>query len=149
MAIYRSRMILNQPGKKEFSFLSRGSMGIVKKVVELEAYPGTTIFNVLLVDEINGVRQDDTNLTGNNDALKVVNTIVRIIEKFFEMFPNASLFINGNTAIKKLMYERKIYQMDPGKYMVLGNRQEGQPMKPIERPVNSKPPYNAFLVFLQ
>ncbi|MBD0279102.1 MAG: hypothetical protein ICV81_14250 [Flavisolibacter sp.] len=45
------------------------------------------------MDEINGERMDDTDMTGNNDAIKVINTVVRIIEKFFADFPGNVLFI--------------------------------------------------------
>lgn len=147
MSIYRSRLLLDQPNKKEYTFLSKGTRGIIRKVVELERFEEINVFNVLLVDEIDGGRMDDTDITGNNDTMKAINTVVRIIEKFFIDFPGNVVFISGNTSVKKLMYQRKIYFMDPNKYVVLGNRREGQSFSPIERPVNSGPVYNAFLVF--
>jgi hypothetical protein len=147
MSIYRSRLLLDRPNKKEYTFLSKGTRGTIRKVVELERYEETNVFNVLLVDEIDGQRMDDTDITGNNDAMKVINTVVRIIEKFFTDFPGNVVFISGNTPGKKFMYQRKVYLMDQNKYVVLGNRRDGQPFNPIERPVNSGPVYNAFLVF--
>lgn len=147
MSNYRSRLLLNQPGKKEYTFLSRGAIGIIRKIVELERADGSNIFNVLLVDEINGRRMDDTDLTGNNDALKVINTVVRIIEKFFVAFPGNVVFISGNTLVKRMMYQRKVYLMNETKYLVLANRRNGQPFTPIQRPVNTGTVYNAFLVY--
>lgn len=146
MSIYRSRLLLDQPNKKEYTFLSKGQNGTIRKIVELERVQ-ENIFNVLLVDESNGKRMDDTDMSGNNDAIKVINTVVRIIEKFFIDFPGNIIFISGNTEIKKRMYQRKMYLMDKKKYVVLANRKDGQPFNPIERPVNSGGVYKAFLVF--
>ncbi|MGZ5190983.1 MAG: DUF6934 family protein [Flavisolibacter sp.] len=105
------------------------------------------MFNVLLVDEINGTRADDTDLTGNNDAIKVTNTVARVIEKFLKKFPHSIVRISGNTAPKQLLYQRKIYQVDKTKYMILGNSREGGSFKEIERPVNKTGVYHAFLVY--
>lgn len=146
MSIYKSRLLLDDPNKKEYTFLSKGPRGIVRKVVEFERFEETDIFNVLLVDEIGGTRMNDTDATGNNDAIKVISTVVRIIEKFFESFPGNAVFISGNTPTKKLMYQRKVYSMDKNKYVVLANRKDGQPFRPVERPVNTGIVYNAFLV---
>lgn len=147
MSTYRSRLLLNEPDRKEYTFLSRGINGTFRKVVELERYPGTDIFNVLLVDEVAGFRRSDEDLTGNHDALKVVNTVVRIIEKFLAAFPEAGVFVSGNTPVKKAFYQRKVYGMKEAKYTVLANRVDGEAFAPVERPVNSGPVYNAFLVF--
>jgi hypothetical protein len=146
MSIYKSRLLLDEPNKKEYTFLSKGPRGTIRKVVELERYETTDIFNVLLVDEIDGVRMHDTDMTGNNDAIKVISTVVRIIEKFFIDFHGNAVFISGNTPTKKLMYQRKIYLMNKNKYIVLVNRKDGQPFQPIQRPVNTGSVYNAYLV---
>lgn len=146
MSTYRSRIFLDEPNKKEYTFLSKGPRGTVRKIIELERFEETNIFNVLLVDEIGGTRMEDTDMTGNNDALKVINTTVRIIEKFFAAFPGNAVFISGNTTVKKLMYQRKLYGMNKAKYRVLANRMDGKPFLPIQQPVNSGPVYNAFLV---
>lgn len=37
--------------------------------------------------------------------------------------------------------------MNKSKYIVLANRTDGEEFDPVERPVNSGPVYNAFLVF--
>ena len=146
MSLYRSRLIRDSPHKKEYTFLSKGPRGTIRKIVELERYRETDIFNVLLVDEIDGKRMDDTELTGNNDAMKVINTVVHIVEKFFTAFPGMAIFISGNTPVKKLIYQRKVYKMDKMKYRVFANRRDGQPFLPIQRPANTGPVYNAFLV---
>jgi hypothetical protein len=86
MNIYRSRLLLDEPNKKEYTFLSKGPRGTVRKVVELQRYGETTIFNVLLVDEIRGKRMDDTDMTGNNDALKVINTVVQLLKNSLPSF---------------------------------------------------------------
>lgn len=146
MSIYKSRLLLDEPNKKEYTFLSKGPRGIIRKVVELERYEKTDIFNVLLVDEIDGKRMHDTDMTGNNDAIKVISTVVRIIEKFFADFPGSAVFISGNTPAKKMMYQRKVYLMNKNRYVVLANRKDGHPFQPIQRPVNTGAVYNAFLV---
>ena len=148
MSIYKSRLLLDEPNKKKYTFLSKGPKGSIRRVVELERYEETDIFNVLLVDEIAGNRMHDTDMTGNSDAVKVISTVVRIIEKFFTDFPENAVFISGNTPIKKLMYQRKVYVMDKNKYVLLANRKDDQPFLPIQRPVNTGAVYNAFLVLL-
>jgi hypothetical protein len=45
-----------------------------------------------------------------------------------------------------MMYQRKLYLMDEKKYRVLANRRDGQSFRPVQRPLNTGPVYNAFLV---
>jgi hypothetical protein len=127
-------------GDFQYAFTSEGPKGSVKKVVTFEEV-FTGVYNVLLQDEIGGVLSDDMVITGNHDALKVVNTIAAIIRNILGKPPVLAVYIAGSTEQRSGMYQRKILR-ELGDLQVLGRRTRDSEFEPVEKNQS----YHAFLV---
>ncbi len=76
--------------QKAYFFYSEGKNGRIPKVVLFQRKENR--FNIVLADVSDG-RINDKVATGNNDAKKVIATVIKCIYKFYESHPNAVLEI--------------------------------------------------------
>jgi hypothetical protein len=88
-----------------FEFYSKGPKGKIKKQVEFEQFELDSVFyNIGFgdVDEYGNI--NDLAITDNNDGQKVLATVVLSIFKFFEKYPNASVFATGSSKSRTRLY---------------------------------------------
>lgn len=74
--------VFEQVAHLEYSFISIGRRGAIKKLVTFEEIE-SGIYNVLLQDEVDGIKQGDNLVTDNGDAIKVINTTAAILKRFY------------------------------------------------------------------
>ncbi len=89
-----------------FTFYSKGKNGnILKAVIFQEIYPN--IYNVALLDYNSTSNSwSDVANTNNGDMSIIMKTVISSILIFLEKNSTAEIYIEGNTKIKKLMYNR-------------------------------------------
>jgi len=97
------------PDYFEYEFFSRGSKGIIKKIVRFDEFTtseGYGIFNLALGDW-NETKQaiDDAVVSNNGDTEKVLATVAFIALDFVDRFPNALLYIEGSTPARTRKYQ--------------------------------------------
>lgn len=110
------------------------------KIVSFEeVFPGAC--NVLLQDEVDGVLSGDMTMTGNHDALKVVNTVAAIIRTILGKPPVLAVYIAGSTDRRSGLYQRSILR-ELGDLQVLGKTTKYSDFEPVA----SNQSYHAFLV---
>lgn len=91
-----------------YEFYSEGPKGRIKKVVQFIPfiYDGRNCFNLFLGDwneEINSA--DDLIISNNQDSLKVLITVAKIVLEFTNSLPEAIVHIKGNTRSKTRLYQ--------------------------------------------
>lgn len=89
-------------------FYSEGPKGIVKKVIQYTPYniAGEACFNLCFGDW-NTEKQlvDDLIKTDNKDSLKVLATVARSAMRFTDIYPDALVYVKGNTASRNRLYQ--------------------------------------------
>jgi hypothetical protein len=88
-----------------FEFFSKGPKGKIKKQVEFEQFePNSIFFNIGFGDVDKHGNINDLVITGNDDSQKVLATVALSIFKFFERYPNASVFATGSSKSRTRLY---------------------------------------------
>lgn len=128
-----------------YTFMSTGRKE-VKKVVTFDeiAYVGPDIYNVLLQDEVDGVLSDDITITNNGDPLKVINTIVAIIQDVLRKNPHWAIHLAGSTDQRNKAYQRRtMKELHNKEFILVGQKEIDGDFDVITKGEN----YIAFLVF--
>ena len=124
----------------EYTFMSIGNKGSVKKIVTFEEIQAG-IYNVLLQDEVNGERLGDEVVTNNDDALKVINTVATIVQISLNKPHIAAVHIAGSTEQRTKAYQRRIFR-ELKSFAILGQKDEAEPFEPV----TGNADYVAFLI---
>jgi hypothetical protein len=91
-----------------YVFFSSGFKGIFTKIIVFEKIADKN-FNLLFGDyDLYTNTIDDKVITNNGDAIKVLATVVHIINTFFEQNPDVIIQIEGSTEIRTKLYQRII-----------------------------------------
>lgn len=94
--------------KIRYTFISEGINGYIIKAVIFQEM-GEGIYNLALLDYIpNENKWDDKSNSNNGDLPKIMRTVLVVILQFFEKNPNKIIYIEGNTEIRKKLYDRII-----------------------------------------
>ncbi len=105
-----------------YSFFSVGNYTI-EKIVAFQ-YMGFLTYNVALADfDKEKNEYSDMSNSNNFDLLKLFATIFKIITNFLNEYPHSSLHIQGNTEIKKKLYQRIVknnWEDLQNKFIILG-----------------------------
>jgi hypothetical protein len=88
----------------EHTFISNGPRGQIKKVVQFQPLQRKNIFNVGFGDLTPTGTIDDKTESNNDDIVKVLATVIHIIQNFLAANPNAKVFFTGSTVQRTEVY---------------------------------------------
>jgi hypothetical protein len=127
-----------------FRFESIGPKGKISKVVQFELMDDNGYYNLALgdFDPLTG-RIDDLSVSNNRDTDKVLATVAAALFRFFDHYPEAVVYAEGNSDTRTRLYQMGItrfYEQACNKLFLFG-QVNGRfvPFIPNER-------YSAFLV---
>jgi len=92
-----------------FEFISEGSKGRIKKVVQYSETSTKNVFNLGFGDldeKTKGI--DDLSVTNNGDSLKVLATVASTVYAFIEKHPEAWILATGSTSVRTRLYRMGI-----------------------------------------
>jgi hypothetical protein len=92
-----------------FEFKSIGPKGTIKKVVQYSEMSVVGYYNLAFGDydeTINDI--DDEVITNNNDARKVLSTVVSTVYAFTGKYPDAKVFATGSSEARTRLYRMGI-----------------------------------------
>jgi hypothetical protein len=135
----------SEPFLRVYEFISEGSKGAIKKLVEFSETGTENVYNLAFGDFDERTQAiNDLSITNNGDSLKVLATVASTIYAFTEKYPNAWIFATGSTAVRTRLYRMGItnnlveINLD---FQVYGLTQEG-----IWQEFISGEDYEAFLI---
>ncbi len=88
-----------------FEFISEGTRGIVRKIIEFQKMNTKNVYNLAFGDynsETNEI--DDLVVTNNGDTEKVLATVASAVYVFLEIYPNAYVYATGSTKARNRLY---------------------------------------------
>lgn len=92
-----------------FEFISEGPKGDIPKLIEFTETNLSGFFNLAFGDrnKVTG-KLDDKAITNNNDAEKVLATVVSAVYAFTDKYPEAWVYATGSTASRNRLYRMGI-----------------------------------------
>lgn len=90
-----------------YTFVSEGKKPITK-VVEFLLIQNNDLYNLGFGDLADDGTIDDIINSNNGDLVKVIATVFKIIQRFTEEFPNATVYFTGSTPNRTRLYNRVI-----------------------------------------
>jgi hypothetical protein len=88
-----------------YNFTSRGRKN-VEKVVEFTPLAVRNVFNIGFGDLKYDGTVDDKVITNNGDIIRVLSTIIHIIDDFMNEYPFAKVVFTGSTPTRTKLYQR-------------------------------------------
>jgi hypothetical protein len=107
--LYTGYLVEAETSLLKFEFFSEGPKGKIRKQIifmELEEIP--MVFNLGFGDVDENGEINDTVVSNNQDSRRVLATVALAIYKFYERYPNASVFATGNTRSRTRLYRMGI-----------------------------------------
>lgn len=86
-----------------YVFISEGKRSI-EKIVEFTPLQISNTFNIAFGDALPDGSIDDMANSNNGDIIKVLSTVVKILEDFTDRFPESTVFFAGSTAERTMLY---------------------------------------------
>jgi hypothetical protein len=104
-----------------YTFVSKGRKGAILKVVQFTPTSVKNILNLSFGDLQPDGLIDDTVNTNNNDIIKVMATVIDIVNDFTTENPYIKIVFTGNSQVRTSMYFRilKMYYTDFRKTYVI------------------------------
>lgn len=104
-----------------YTFVSRGPKGAILKVVEFTPLSEKNILNLGFGDMLPDGTINDTANTNNNDIVKVLATVIEIVNSLTLENPDLKIFFVGNTLTRTSLYRRilKMYYSDFNEHFVI------------------------------
>jgi hypothetical protein len=94
---------------KIFEFVSEGSKGRIKKMVQFTQTGTENVYNLAFGDYDDVTNSiNDLSVTNNGDSLKVLATVASTIYAFIEKHPNTWIFATGSTNVRTRLYRMGI-----------------------------------------
>ena len=92
-----------------FEFISVGSTGAIRKIIEFQATATPGLYNLAFGDKDPETDElDDLAITNNGDTQKVLGTVVAALYAFFDKNPEASVYATGSTPARTRLYRMGI-----------------------------------------
>ena len=88
-----------------YVFLSEGPKGIIEKAVEFAPAYSRNVFTLGFGDVTDGI-VDDLAISDNKDAIKVISTVIKIVQEFTADHPNIKVVFAGSTHTRTRLYHR-------------------------------------------
>jgi hypothetical protein len=88
-----------------FEFISEGTKGAIRKIIEFQATTNPSVFNLAFGDKDQDTGQlDDLAISDNGDTEKVLATVVSAVYAFFERHPATYIYASGSTKARTRLY---------------------------------------------
>lgn len=92
-----------------FEFISVGSNGTIRKMIEFQATTTPGLYNLAFGDkEPDSGELNDLAVTDNGDTQKVLGTVVAALYAFFNKRPEALVYATGSTPARTRLYRMGI-----------------------------------------
>lgn len=91
-------------GITEYKFISEGPKGRITKVVQFIPLQREGLFNIGFGDLTAAGKVDDTIESNNKDIVKVLATVIHIIEDFLTENPHVKVFFAGSNSQRTEIY---------------------------------------------
>ena len=103
--------------RKVFEFISQGPKGSITKLVQFQEMDLPGFYNIAFGDRNPDGSLNDSIVSGNGDAEKVLATVVAAAYFFLELYPNAWIYATANSSARTRLYLRGInkYYLDASK----------------------------------
>jgi hypothetical protein len=102
--LYKSESLLTN-----HEFISEGSKGQIKKMVQFTQTGTANVFNLAFGDYDEQTKTiNDLSVTNNGDSLKVLATVASIVYAFLDKNPSFWVFATGSTAVRTRLYRMGI-----------------------------------------
>jgi transcriptional antiterminator Rof (Rho-off) len=94
--------------KNSYYFKCEGRNGNVMKCVRFDEMELEDVYNLALLDFIDGDKWSDKARTSHKNGKAVLQTVASIVEDFLSKHPYFTISFAGNTAVKQRLYNRVI-----------------------------------------
>ena len=92
-----------------FEFISVGSRGTIRKMIEFQVTSTPNLFNLAFGDKnLETGEIDDLAISNNGDTEKVLGTVVAALYAFFDRHPGAIVYATGSTPGRTRLYRMGI-----------------------------------------
>ncbi len=92
-----------------FEFISVGSKGAIRKIIEFQATSSSGLYNLAFGDKNPETGElDDLAISNNGDTQKVLGTVVAALYAFFDRNPKAIVYATGSTPVRTRLYRMGI-----------------------------------------
>ena len=92
-----------------FEFISVGSNGAIRKMIEFQTTSSPNLFNLAFGDKNPATREiDDLAISNNGDTQKVLGTVVAALYTFLDRNPKAIVYATGSTPARTRLYRMGI-----------------------------------------
>jgi hypothetical protein len=92
-----------------FEFISEGSKGVIRKLVEFQETTISGVYNLAFGDFNPQTQQiDDLAVSDNGDTEKVLATVIDAVYAFFNKYPDAYVYATGSTKTRTRLYRMGI-----------------------------------------
>ena len=92
-----------------FEFISVGSNGAIRKMIEFQTTSSPNLFNLAFGDKNPNTGEiDDLAISNNGDTQKVLGTVVAALYTFFDRNPEAIVYATGSTPARTRLYRMGI-----------------------------------------
>jgi hypothetical protein len=92
-----------------YEFVSEGRKGKIPKIIRYVEYKDSGLFNLGFGDKIGETEKyDDKIVTNNGDSEKVLATVAATIPKFFDKYPEATIYARGSSLGRTRLYRISI-----------------------------------------
>lgn len=120
---------------KVFKFLSIGSKGSIKKVVQFQETLVDNVYNAAMADEIDEYLHYERQ-SNNGDILLIFSTLAAIIKRFSFLHPDAVILITSNDPQRIKVYQwrlnRAVQELST-KYDFFGQTEDGAPWEAFQK----------------
>jgi hypothetical protein len=89
----------------EYSFVSTGPKGDIRKIVQFEYIKDIDSYNLSFCDVKANGTLDDLVVSDNKDRNKILATVADAVTMFCEKHPNAWIYFTGSTAERTRLYK--------------------------------------------
>ena len=132
-----------------YTFVSKGSKGAILKAVQFTPTSVKNILNLSFGDLKPDGRIDDTVNTNNNDIIRVIATVIDIINDFTSENPGIKIVFTGSSQTRTSMYFRvlKMYQDAFSKiYVITALVKDGNRFAEVPFEQEAGDEYSAFFI---
>ena len=92
-----------------FEFISVGSNGAIRKMIEFQATSKPGLYNLAFGDKNPDTGDiDDLAISNNGDTEKILGTVIASLYAFFDKNPEAIVYATGSTAARTRLYRMGI-----------------------------------------
>ena len=133
----------------EYRFTSEGPKGEITKIVQIEPLAGENLYNIGFGDLTSEGHVDDKVESNNEDIVKVLATVIHIIQDFLAEKPEAKLFFTGSTTQRTEVYRLILVRYYPElskTYSITALKKESREVIEVEFKATDKGPFLGFLI---